>query len=127
MRLAGTIRARRRGAETLKFLLTAMVMMIITVGCVLITNAYGNALATQHALSQTALYVAANGRYTVALERECERMLPTSGNEFHLPRRARPERAGGWAAHPGAELDRRRADAVRSAPARERHLRPAVV
>lgn len=73
--------ARRRGAETLEFLLTAMVMMIITVGCVLITNAYGNALATQHALSQTALYVAANGRYTVHLERECERMLPTTSAE----------------------------------------------
>lgn len=75
-------RARRRcGVETLEFLLTAAVMMIITVGCVLITNAYGNALATQHALSQTALYVAANGRYTVGLEAECARMLPTSGSE----------------------------------------------
>lgn len=73
--------ARRRGVETLEFLLAALVMMIITVGCVLITNAYGNALATQHALSQTALYVAANGRYTVGLEAECARMLPTSGNE----------------------------------------------
>lgn len=71
--------ARRAGVETLEFLLTFVILMIVTAGCVFITVGYGNALAAQHALSQTALYVAANGRYTQAIETRCEQMLPRSG------------------------------------------------
>lgn len=79
--LIRSLAGRRRGAETLEFLVTVVVLLIITAGCVMITNAFGNALAAQHALSQTSLYVAANGRYTQNIEARCIAMLPTGAGE----------------------------------------------
>lgn len=92
---------RARGAETIEFLFTAAITMAVTTLAIAVFMVFANTLLAQHALSQTALYVAANGRFTDAVAERCLQMMPDAagasgarcrllradGSEIATPRR----------------------------------------
>lgn len=68
---------RRRGSETLESAFTFGVMLMMMAIVISLFSAFANAMLAQHALSQTALYVAASGRFTDKAQKHCEAMLPS--------------------------------------------------
>lgn len=77
MRIARSSR-RRRGTETIEFIATLAVVLAVTTAAISIFAAFANTLLAQHALSQTAIYVTANGRFTTAAQDRCLQMMPDS-------------------------------------------------
>lgn len=71
---------RRRGTETIEFIATLAVMLMVMTAVISLFVAFANALVAQHALSQTAIYVAANGRYTVGAQERCVDLMPGGGS-----------------------------------------------
>lgn len=70
---------RRRGTETIEFVVTLAVVLMVMTAAISVFAAYANTLLAQHALSQTAIYVASNGRFTTAAQDRCLEMMPDSG------------------------------------------------
>lgn len=66
----------RRGVETIEALFCIGLIIVITSWAALVTFIFGNALVAQHALSQTALYVASAGRWTPEMRDFCQSLTP---------------------------------------------------
>lgn len=76
---ARELRRGRGGVEVIESLFLIPLALVMTLWAVLLTWMFGNALVAQHALSQTALYVASSGRYTTKMDEFCLSLMPSPG------------------------------------------------